>query len=112
MISSRAIAFCSSALALAACSGAPSGVGASQQATPDFSTGQVLDAACVSATFPPTRSSLAIEVLMDQSTSMSDPVAGGDTKWGAISSAIGSFVQSPSSAGVSMAIQYFGLPTS
>jgi hypothetical protein len=112
MISSRAIAFWSSALSVAACSGSPSSITQSGQTVPDFSTGLVLSGACVSATFAPTRAALAIEVLMDQSTSMSDPVAGGDTKWGAVSGAIGSFVKSPSSAGVSMAIQYFGLPTS
>jgi hypothetical protein len=112
MISSRAFGFSSAALLVAACGpGAPASTTAPGQ-VPDFSTGPALSRSCVSAAFAPTPRSLAIEVLMDQSTSMSDPVPSGGTKWDAVSGAIKSFVQSSSSAGVMMAIQYFGLPTS
>jgi hypothetical protein len=50
-------------------------------------------------------------ILMDQSTSMSETVHGGITKWSAVSSAINAFVQSPGVAGMSIGMQYFGLPS-
>jgi hypothetical protein len=97
----------------AACGGAPDPGSSTGAFVPlNLSAGPDLDGRCVSATFAPVASTLAIEVLMDQSGSMSDPVPGGVTKWDAVSSAIASFVKSASSAGVNMGIQYFGLPTS
>jgi hypothetical protein len=77
----------------------------------NLSSGQALQGQCVSATFAPVQSPLALEVLMDQSTSMGDVVSGGITKWDAVSNAVANFVQSPASAGAAMGIQYFGLTT-
>lgn len=55
---------------------------------------------------------LDIFIMLDQSGSMSDTVNGGGTKWSAVTSAIGSFVTDPASAGISAGIQYFGLSPS
>lgn len=49
-------------------------------------------------------------VMLDQSGSMSDSVSGGGTKWTAVTGALTSFLQQPGLGGISVGIQYFGLP--
>jgi hypothetical protein len=102
---------CATVLLLFSCGGSTSAFsGSGDQDTFGLSTGQAIDGQCVSASFTPQVATLAVEVLMDQSTSMGDVIAGMATKWSAVSGAIADFVESDSSAGVEMGIQYFGLP--
>jgi hypothetical protein len=49
-------------------------------------------------------------IMLDQSGSMSDTVAGGGTKWTAVTGALQAFVTQPGLGGISVGIQYFGLP--
>lgn len=53
---------------------------------------------------------LDIYIMLDQSGSMDEATTQGPTKWEAVSSALKTFVDQPSLAGVSVGIQYFGLP--
>jgi hypothetical protein len=49
-------------------------------------------------------------LMVDQSSSMNDPVAsGGSTWWAALETGLSNFVNSPSAAGMAMGIQYFPL---
>jgi hypothetical protein len=52
---------------------------------------------------------LDMYIMLDQSGSMSGPVPGG-TRWTAVTQALGTFVGQPNLSGVSVGIQYFGLP--
>jgi hypothetical protein len=98
------------ATAAAACGGERSD-GAPPGAGHAFSGGSVLDDACVTQTFPASELPLAMYVLVDQSTSMGDPVRGG-SKWSAVAGALDAFIQAPASAGTLMGFQFFGLPSS
>ncbi len=53
---------------------------------------------------------LDLFVMLDQSSSMSDAVSGGGTKWQAVTTALTSFLQEPNLDGVSVGMQYFGVP--
>jgi hypothetical protein len=53
---------------------------------------------------------LDIFIMLDQSGSMLDTVAGGGTKWDAVTAALKAFVTQPGLGGISVGIQYFGLP--
>ena len=53
---------------------------------------------------------LDLFIMLDQSGSMSDSVAGGGTKWQSVTSALDTFVQQPGLDGVSVGLQYFGVP--
>jgi hypothetical protein len=53
---------------------------------------------------------LDIYIMLDQSASMSDAVANNATKWGAVTGALDAFVQNPGAGGISVGVQYFGLP--
>jgi hypothetical protein len=53
---------------------------------------------------------LDMYIMQDQSGSMSDMVSEGGTKWQAVTNALTAFVQQPGLTGISMGIQYFGLP--
>jgi hypothetical protein len=48
--------------------------------------------------------------MYDQSSSMSDTVSGGGTKWDAVKGALNVFVHQPGLTGVSVGIGYFGMP--
>jgi hypothetical protein len=48
--------------------------------------------------------------MLDQSSSMSDSVSGGGTKWTAVKNALQAFVGQPNLAGISMGIGFFGKP--
>lgn len=50
---------------------------------------------------------LDMYIMLDQSGSMDDPTGAGPTKWDAVSSALNSFIQQPSLAGISVGIQFF-----
>ena len=55
---------------------------------------------------------LDLYIMLDKSNSMTDAVAGGGTKWSAVTGAIDTFVQQPGLDGVSVGLQYFGVPSS
>ena len=49
-------------------------------------------------------------IMLDQSSSMSDTVSGGQTKWQSTTSALASFLSQSGLDGISVGIQFFGLP--
>jgi hypothetical protein len=55
---------------------------------------------------------LDMYIMQDQSASMSDMVSEGGTKWQAVTKALTTFAQQPGLTGISMGLQYFGLPPS
>jgi hypothetical protein len=55
---------------------------------------------------------LDMYIMLDQSGSMTDTVAGGGDKWGAVTSAFKTFVNQPGTAGIGIGIQYFPLDVS
>jgi hypothetical protein len=67
--------------------------------------------ACATSMVKADQIPLDLFIMLDQSGSMSDTVSGGGTKWTAVTSALGAFVQQPGLTGVSVGIQYFGLPS-
>ena len=66
--------------------------------------------ACATSVVKAQKIPLDIYMMLDQSGSMSDSTANGQTKWANVTSAIDTFVQQPNLDGVSVGIQYFGLP--
>jgi hypothetical protein len=65
--------------------------------------------ACAAETTRAEQLPLGIYIMLDQSQSMSEAVTSG-SRWTAVTGALRAFLQSPG-AGVSVGIQYFGLPT-
>jgi hypothetical protein len=65
--------------------------------------------ACATAVVTAQKVPLDLFMMLDQSSSMSDAVPGG-TKWQAVSTAVDTFVQQPNLDGVSVGLQYFGVP--
>jgi hypothetical protein len=53
---------------------------------------------------------LDMYIMLDQSGSMDETVSGGGTRWNAVKSALITFVNEPSTAGIGVGIQYFALP--
>ncbi len=77
----------------------------------DGSTSGGTDApACATSIVKADKIPLDLFIMLDQSTSMSDSVSGGGTKWSTVTSALSTFVQQPGLDGVSVGIQYFGVP--
>jgi hypothetical protein len=68
------------------------------------------DAACASSTSRGQQAPLDMYIMLDQSQSMSEQVAGNTSKWAAVTSALDSFVTGANTAGISVGIQYFGVP--
>jgi len=66
--------------------------------------------ACATSVVTAQKSPLDLFVMLDQSGSMSDSVSGGGTKWTAVTGALNTFLGQPGLDGVSVGIQYFGLP--
>ena len=86
-----------------------SGSGGNQLGGGDAATGPTsLDGACAATSSKGQQAPLDIYIMLDQSQSMSDMVAGGTTKWAAVTSALNTFVMTPQQ-GVSVGLQYFGL---
>ncbi len=76
----------------------------------DSGTGGNADAAvCGSASIKAERVPLDMFIMLDQSSSMSDSVSTGGSKWTAVTSAITAFVQQPNLDEVSVGLQYFAL---
>jgi hypothetical protein len=77
----------------------------------DGSIGPAFDApACATSNVKANKVPLDLYIMLDQSSSMDDAVSGGGTKWSAVTSALDTFVQQPGLDGVSVGIQYFGVP--
>jgi hypothetical protein len=72
-------------------------------------TGPGAGGGCASTSSKAQLAPLDIYVMLDQSLSMTDPVAGGGTKWTAVTGALTAYVNQPNPNGVSIGIQYFGL---
>jgi hypothetical protein len=73
-------------------------------------TGAGGSAACAADPYQAQQLPLDMYVMQDQSGSMSDTVSGGGTKWQAVTGAFQAFVTQPGLTGISMGLQYFGLP--
>ena len=67
--------------------------------------------ACAAETIKAQMIPLDLFIMLDQSNSMTDAVAGG-TKWTTVTSALNTFVQQPGLDGVSVGLGYFALPQS
>ncbi len=68
------------------------------------------DAACASSTSRGQQAPLDMYIMLDQSGSMSDQVAGNTSKWAAVTGALNTFVSGTNTTGISVGLQYFGLP--
>lgn len=66
--------------------------------------------ACATSVVKADKIPLDLYVMLDQSGSMDDTVSGGGTKWTTVTSALGTFLQQPGLDGISVGIQYFGVP--
>lgn len=53
---------------------------------------------------------LDMYIMLDQSGSMDDKTANNLSKWSAVTGALSHFVQNPGAGGISVGIQYFGVP--
>jgi hypothetical protein len=85
------------------------GDGSTEAGEPDAGPGTA-DASCVGVSYPVEPHLLDLYLMLDQSGSMSEVVADGGTKWGAVTGAINGFLTQPSAAGLGVGLQYFGLP--
>ncbi len=70
------------------------------------------DAACAATSTKAQQRPLDMYIMLDQSGSMSDTVAGGGTKWSDVTQAINTFVSSPAATGISVGLQFFAVPAS
>ena len=87
------------------------GGGGDDDSTVDSGNQSTADApACATSVVKADKIPLDLYVMLDQSGSMSDSVSGGGTKWSTVTSALGTFLQQPGLDGVSVGIQYFGVP--
>jgi hypothetical protein len=77
----------------------------------DGNTGGADAPACATSIVKADKIPLDLFIMLDQSSSMTDAVNGGGTKWSTVTSALDTFVQQPGLDGVSVGIQYFGVPT-
>jgi hypothetical protein len=72
--------------------------------------GTVDGSACATSVVKADKIPLDLYVMLDQSGSMEDTDSSGATKWSTVTSALGTFVQQPNLDGISVGIQYFGVP--
>ncbi len=100
-------------LALAAACGPKSGGNGGNGNGVDGSSGSGTGdgSACATSMVKADQVPLDLYVMLDQSGSMSDTVSGGGTKWSAVTMAIDTFVQQPNLDGISIGLQYFGVPS-
>jgi len=93
--------------------GTSSGIGTTTEGTGSGTGGTTSDGGFQACAADSTRAQslpLDMYIMLDQSGSMTDSVAGGGDKWTAVTGALNSFVNQPGLAGISVGIQYFGLP--
>jgi hypothetical protein len=65
--------------------------------------------ACAGEEHTATQAPVDLFIMLDQSTSMTDPVQGGGNIWAHVTNAIKSFVNSPEADGIGVGIGYFGI---
>jgi hypothetical protein len=98
------------AIAISICACGPSGHRGSGGDN-DANGGGGADApACATSNVTAQQVPLDLYIMLDQSSSMDGSVANGGTKWQAVSSAITTFVNQPNLDGISVGLQYFGVP--
>ena len=68
------------------------------------------DTACAAEPHQAMQAPLDMYIMLDQSGSMSGTVAGGQTKWDAVTKGLQTFLTQPGTSGISVGIQYFGTP--
>jgi hypothetical protein len=73
-------------------------------------SGNLADAACASSSSKGQQAPLDMYIMLDQSGSMSDQVAGNTSKWAAVTGALNTFVSGTNTTGIAVGLQYFGLP--
>jgi hypothetical protein len=76
------------------------------------STGIDIDAGCAGAATKAQQLPLDMYIMLDQSASMLETVAGGGDKWDAITAALKSFLVQPGLKGISIGLQFFAVPPS
>jgi hypothetical protein len=77
----------------------------------DDGSGSGVNPTCASSTSKADKVPLDLYVMLDQSSSMDEPVSGGGDKWDSVAAALNTFVQQPGLDGMSMGIQYFAVET-
>jgi hypothetical protein len=87
----------------------PNGTGSFSGGTGGNASGGI-GGGCAGTSVQAQKIPLDMYIMLDQSGSMTDPVAGGGDKWSAVTSALVSFLQQPTAAGLGVGIQFFGLP--
>src|ERR1700710_2665300 len=97
-------------IVFAACGPATRGNGDDDGNHSDGNTGGADAPACATSVVKADKIPLDLFIMLDQSSSMTDTVSGGGTKWSTVTSALDTFVQQPGLDGVSVGIQYFGVP--
>lgn len=95
----------SSTTTAATTSGAGGGGGGLETSTAGGAGG-----ACIGDAFEAEPLPLDILIMLDQSGSMSQSAGNNLTKWDTVEQAITTFMQQPNLDGISLALQYFGLP--
>src|SRR5215472_5044560 len=70
------------------------------------------DGACAASSTKAQQQPLDMYIMLDQSASMMDPVAGGGDKWSAVTGAINAFLTQPNLTGIAVGIQFFAVPAS
>jgi hypothetical protein len=73
--------------------------------------GPCVQGACACAAESKTANPVPLDlfIMLDESGSMSEAVAGGGTKWSAVTTALKGFINDPTNAGLGVGIQYFPL---
>jgi len=97
-------------VAIAACGPSRNGNGDDDGHSDGNTSGTVDAPACATSIVKADKIPLDLYIMLDQSSSMSDSVSGGGTKWSTVTAALGTFVQQPGLDGVSVGLQYFGVP--
>ena len=92
---------------ITACGPSRNGIGGDDDAN---GNGGVDAPACATSVVSAQKIPLDLFVMLDQSSSMSDSVSGGGTKWQSVTAAITSFVGQPNLDGISVGLQFFGVP--
>ncbi len=100
-------------VAIAACGPKPYGHTDGGGGGGDGGNGLTIDAPpCATSVVTAEKVALDLYIMLDQSASMDDTVSGGGTKWTAVTGALHTFLTQPNLDGISVGLQYFGLPAS
>lgn len=82
---------------------------ASTGSTGGTSTGSGSTTMCAAESYPAAQPPLDMFIMLDQSGSMEGMIAGGQTKWQALTGGLKTFFMQPGMNGLSVGIQYFGV---